>query len=130
MAPPREIALLTAANLISDAPDRRADAHLFDIQLDILRQGLAPHGIALSPVRWMDPGIDWSRFAAVLVNCAWDYQDNHEGFLSTLDRIVALGIPVFNDPAIIRWNIRKTYLKEFEAKGVATIPTLWRDAPT
>lgn len=37
-----EIALLTAANLVSDAPDRRADAHLFDIQLDILRHGFAP----------------------------------------------------------------------------------------
>lgn len=123
------VALLISANLASNAPDRRADAHLFDVQLDILRQGLAPHGLTLTPVRWMDP-IDWNRFAAVLVNCAWDYQDNHEAFLATLDHIASLGIPVFNDPATIRWNIRKTYLKEFEAKGVATIPTLWRDAPT
>ena len=50
-----EIALLTAANLVSDAPDRRADAHLFDLQLDILRQGLSPHGLTLTPVRWIDP---------------------------------------------------------------------------
>ncbi|MEQ1784144.1 MAG: hypothetical protein ABMA14_22535, partial [Hyphomonadaceae bacterium] len=126
----REIALLTAANLMSGAPDRRLDAHLFDVQVTILRGGLAPHGFTLTPVRWTDPGQDWKRFAAVLVNCAWDYQDNHEDFLSTLDCIAGLGVPVFNDPAIIRWNIRKTYLKEFEAKGVATIPTLWRDAPT
>ena len=126
----REIALLTAANLMSGAPDRRLDAHLFDVQFAILRDGLAPHGLALTPVRWMDPGQDWNRFTAVMVNCAWDYQDDHEVFLSTLDHVAAMGIPVFNDPAIIRWNIRKTYLKEFEAKGVATIPTLWCDAPT
>ncbi len=124
-----EIALLTAANLVSDAPDRRADAHLFDIQLDILRHGFAPHGLTLTPVRWIDAQ-DWARFGAVLVNSAWDYQDRHEDFLATLDRISALGVPVFNDPATVRWNIRKTYLREFEARGVPVIPTLWPEAPT
>lgn len=124
-----EIALLTAANLVSDAPDRRADAHLFDIQLDILRGGFAPHGLTLTPVRWIDP-IAWTRFGAVLVNSAWDYQDRHEDFLATLDRIAALGVPVFNDPGAVRWNIRKTYLRELEARGVPVIPTLWPEAPT
>ncbi len=126
----REIALLTAANLMSGAPDRRLDAHLFDVQFRILSDGLAPHGFALTPVRWIDPALDWKRFAAVLVNCAWDYQDNHDGFLSTLDHIAAMGIPVFNDPATIRWNIRKTYLRDLEAKGVPIISTLWLEAPT
>lgn len=124
-----EIALLTAANLVSDAPDRRADAHLFDVQLDILRRGFAPHGLDLTPVRWIDP-LDWKRFGAVLVNCAWDYQDRHEDFLATLDQIAGLGIPVFNDPATVRWNIRKTYLREFEQRGVPVIPTLWPEEPT
>jgi glutathione synthase/RimK-type ligase-like ATP-grasp enzyme len=130
MPAPREIALLTAANLVSDAPDRRADARLFDTQLDVLRRGLAPHHFTLTPVRWMDRAIDWTRYAAVLVNSAWDYQDNHEAFLTTLDRIADMGIPVFNDPATVRWNIRKTYLREMEAKGVPIIPTAWPEAPT
>jgi glutathione synthase/RimK-type ligase-like ATP-grasp enzyme len=125
----REIALITAADLVSDAPDRRADAYLFDIQLDILRRGLAPHDFTLTPARWVDEGTDWTRFVAVLANCAWDYQDRHEDFLATLDRIAALGVPVFNDPATIRWNIRKTYLREIEAKGVPVIPTLWPETP-
>ncbi len=126
----REIALLTAANLMPDAPDRRADARLLDIQLEILRAGLAPHGFILTPVRWMDPGRDWKRFAAVLVNCAWDYQDHHEAFLVTLDHIAGMGISVFNDPDTVRWNIRKTYLREMESKGVPIIPTLWPEVPT
>ena len=126
----REIALLTAGNLVSGAPDRRSDAYLFDIQLDILRKGFAPEGLELTPVRWADPAMDWARFAAVLVNCAWDYQDRHEEFLATLDRIAALGVAVFNDPKTVRWNIRKTYLREFEAKGIAVIPTLWPEAPS
>ena len=37
----------------------------------------------------------------------------------------ALGVPVFNSPAMVRWNIRKTYLRDFEARGVPIIPTLW-----
>lgn len=125
-----EIALLTAANLVSDAPDRRADAYLFDMQLDVLRHGFAPHGLTLTPACWSDPSVDWRRYGAVLVHCAWDYQDRHEAFLAALDRIAGLGVPVFNDPATVRWNIRKTYLREFEARGVPVIPTLWPDAPT
>jgi len=125
-----EIALLTAANLVSDAIDRRSDAYLFDVQLEILRAGFAPEGLELTPVKWIDPATDWTRYGAVLVNCAWDYQDRHEEFLATLDRIAGLGVPVFNDPATVRWNIRKTYLQEIEAKGIPVIPTLWPEAPT
>lgn len=124
------IALLIAANIASDAPDRRADAHLFDIQLDILRKGFAPHGLEIEIVRWAQPGTDWKRYGAVLVNCAWDYQDNHEHFLATLDHIASLSVPVFNSPEVVRWNIRKTYLQEFEARGVPVIPTLWPEHPT
>ena len=124
------IALLIAANIASDAPDRRADAHLYDLQLDILRNGFAPEGLTVEPVRWTASGVDWRRFRAVLVHCAWDYQDNHEGFLAKLDEIAALGVPVFNSPATVRWNIRKTYLREFETRGVPIIPTLWPEHPT
>jgi glutathione synthase/RimK-type ligase-like ATP-grasp enzyme len=123
------IALLTAGNLMSDAPDRRSDAHLFDIQLDALRQGFAGEGFELRPARWSDPDTDWRTFAGVLIACAWDYQDRHEAFVSALERIRALGTPVFNEPDTVRWNIRKTYLRELQQKGVAVIPTLWPDAP-
>ena len=123
------IALLTAGNLMSDAPDRRSDAHLFDIQLDALRLGFAGEGFELRPARWRDPDTDWRTFAGVLIACAWDYQDRHEAFVSALERIRALGTPVFNEPDTVRWNIRKTYLRELQQKGVAVIPTLWPDAP-
>lgn len=123
------IALMIAANVASDAPDRRADADLFDIQLEVLRKGFAPEGLTIEPMRWVWPGIDWKRFGGVMVNCAWDYQDRHEDFLATLDRIAALGVPVFNSPDVVRWNIRKTYLRDFEARGVPIIPTLWPEHP-
>jgi glutathione synthase/RimK-type ligase-like ATP-grasp enzyme len=123
------IALLIAENIASDAPDRRADAQLYDLQLDVLRNGFAPQRLAIEPVRWTAPGADWKRFGAVLVHCAWDYQDRPEDFLATLDRIAGLGVPVFNSPATVQWNIRKTYLRDFEALGVPIIPTLWPEQP-
>jgi len=125
-----EIALLIAENLASTAPDRRSDADRFDFQLNILQQGFSPHGLSLDAYRWNDPAIDWSAFGAVLVNCAWDYQDDHEKFLHKLDEIAELGVPIFNSPEMVRWNIRKTYLRELEKLGVPVIPTLWPEAPT
>jgi glutathione synthase/RimK-type ligase-like ATP-grasp enzyme len=124
------IALLIAANIASGAPDRRADAHLYDTQLDTLRRGFAPERLIIEPVRWAEAQIDWTRFGAVLVHCAWDYQDRHEQLLATLDSIAALGVPVFNSPASVRWNIRKTYLREMESRGIPIIPTLWPERPT
>lgn len=124
------IALLIAENIASTAPDRRADAYLYDFQLDVLRKGFAPEGFSVEPVSWTGMDVDWKRFGAVLVHCAWDYQDNHEAFLATLDRIAALGVPVFNSPAMVRWNIRKTYLRDFETKGVPVIPTTWPEEPS
>jgi glutathione synthase/RimK-type ligase-like ATP-grasp enzyme len=122
------IALLIAENVAPDAPDRRADAYLFDIQVDILRKGFAPEGLAIETVLWAESH-DWTRFCAVLVFCAWDYQDRHGDFLARLDHIAALGVPVFNSPATVRWNIRKTYLRDLEERGVPIIPTLWPERP-
>ena len=31
-------------------------------------------------------------------------------------------MPVFNTPELVRWNIRKTYLRDFESRGVPIIP--------
>src|SRR5262249_12357961 len=65
-----------------------------------------------------------------LVMCAWDYQDQAPQFLALLDRLAASGVKVFNPVDVVKWNIRKTYLGDFEQWGVPIIPTLWPEAPT
>src|SRR5689334_19295180 len=95
------IAQLIAANVAPDAPDRRADAYLFDIQLEILRKGFAPEGLTIEPVLWANARTDWRRFAAVLVNCAWDYQDRWQDFLANIESAAAQGVPVFNPPELV-----------------------------
>ena len=125
-----EIALLTAANLVSDAPDRRADAHLFDIQLDILRGGLAPHGFTLTPVRWIDPvGLEAVRRRAGQLRLG--LSGPSRGFprharphrrprRSRLQR--SRHRPLEHPQDLPRASSKPT--------GVPVIPTLWPEAPT
>jgi len=72
---------------------------------------------------WNDPEVEWSAFDAVLIRTIWDYFKQHAGFLAWLDRLDALGIPTFNDSALLRWNSDKRYLLELARHGVAIIPT-------
>ncbi len=123
------IALLIAANIASNAPDRRADAHLYDIQLDILRRGFRP-ARAHDRARPLD-GADGLE---ALRRASWS---TARGTIRTVTRASLRrwiasrrsASPCFNSPATVRWNIRKTYLREFEARGVPIIPTLWPEQP-
>ncbi|WP_369026028.1 RimK family alpha-L-glutamate ligase [Qipengyuania sp. RANM35] len=63
----------------------------------------------------------------VLLGSSWDYQDHPQEFLARIDTLVARGIAVHNPPEVVRWNLDKGYLRELAARGVSTIPTLWRD---
>lgn len=58
---------------------------------------------------WSDPAVDWSSFSHLLIKSTWDYFDFYPEFLKWMDRIKALGIPVFNDLETIRWNSSKDY---------------------
>jgi glutathione synthase/RimK-type ligase-like ATP-grasp enzyme len=124
----QRIALLTAETETLPAPLRRALDQLLDEEFGDMARPMAELGLRLEPVPWAGEA-DWTDYAAVLVKCAWDYQDRADDFLDTLDAIAGQGVPVFNDPALVRWNIRKTYLDDLAANGVPVVPTLWADAP-
>ncbi|MEP7210603.1 MAG: hypothetical protein ABI740_07175 [Alphaproteobacteria bacterium] len=125
----KRIALLIAQNLASNAPDRRADAYLFDVQRRVMEAAFTPAGLTLEVVRWTEEAMNWGQFDAALVLNCWDYQDRHDAFLERLSEIEAAGVAVFNPLDLVRWNIRKTYLRDFEGRGVPIVPTLWTEAP-
>ncbi|MGH2838209.1 MAG: ATP-grasp domain-containing protein [Thermoleophilaceae bacterium] len=79
-------------------------------------------GDEAEPVIWSDPEVDWSAYDVVLVRTIWDYFERHEEILAWLDRVP---VPLWNPADTLRWNSEKTYLRELEAKGIATIPTAW-----
>lgn len=46
-------------------------------------------------------------------------------FFAWLDKVEGRGVPLFNPAGTIRWNARKTYLRDLESAGVSTVPTEW-----
>jgi glutathione synthase/RimK-type ligase-like ATP-grasp enzyme len=52
-----------------------------------------------------------------IVRSCWDYTDDVDQFLATLDEI-ARRMPLWNPPGTIRWNAHKGYLLELAACGV------------
>lgn len=83
----------------------------------LLEDALTEMGIAHRTVAWSDPDVDWSAFSQVLIKSTWDYFDYYPEFLLWLDRLEALGIPVLNEVATLRWNSSKDYLMEIESRG-------------
>jgi glutathione synthase/RimK-type ligase-like ATP-grasp enzyme len=86
---------------------------------------LARLGIRALPAVWnaAPPG----DADALIVRSVWDYHLHAAEFLAWVERMSATR-PFWNDPALIRWNAHKTYLRDLAGRGVAAVPTLWADA--
>jgi hypothetical protein len=91
----------------------------------ILVRALEHRGIRGTPVVWDGPQSLSAR--ATLIRSAWDYHLRHAQFLAWVERVSA-GRPLWNDPAIVRWNSHKSYLRDLAARGVAAVPTIWMEA--
>lgn len=108
----RRIALLTLEErhgyVIDDA-----------LAVDELRR----RGHAVDEVPWKRTS-GWSDYDGVIVRTTWDYHRQVDAFLAALERIAA-ATPVANPVALVRWNARKTYLRELQSRGVCIVPTVW-----
>jgi len=120
------IAFLTAACMFRDNPEARADAFEYEREIAALQPACAAAGLTLEPVIWDDPDFDPSAFDAAVVGTCWDYMEKPDAFMAALERIDA-ATRLFNPLDLIRWNSRKTYLKDLAARGAPMIPTLWAD---
>jgi hypothetical protein len=114
---------------LADSPERRADAFEHDLMVDSLQAAFAVSGGTVEALAWDDDNVDWSHFDAALIGSTWDYQDRLDEFM---DRLTTIGgnTRLFNSVDQVRWNCRKTYLRELQDKGAPTIATLWLDRPT
>lgn len=86
---------------------------------------LRDRGIDVSFVRWRDQA-DWGAYDMVVIRSPWDYQRHPDDFLTTLAHIEAT-TRLENALQLVRWNVRKTYLRDLAAEGVPVVPTVWRD---
>jgi len=55
----------------------------------------------------------------------WDYHERPAAFDVWLRRVASTGIPLWNPLPLVSWNMRKTYLRDLEAAGLAVVPTVW-----
>lgn len=125
----KRIAYLSSKVTLPGSPDRRSDAFEHDRMMEALRGPFAELGMSVHDVDWASETEDWAKFDAAIIGTAWDYWDAQDAFLKRLAEIEAV-TPMFNSAALVRWNSHKGYLRELEAKGAKTIPTLWLDQVT
>ncbi|MEM1117659.1 MAG: hypothetical protein AAF845_03010 [Bacteroidota bacterium] len=90
---------------------------------------LARLGWSVDDVPWRSLA-DWSRYDLVVIRSPWDYQDDPEAFLDVLAQIDASKARLENPLPVVRWNLRKTYLRDLEAAGVRIVPTVWGEGLT
>ena len=77
------------------------------------------------PAAWDDSAVAWDSYDALVVRSTWNYHRSLDAFRAWIDRVEALGVPLWNPPAILRWNASKTYLRDLAAGGVDAVPTHW-----
>jgi hypothetical protein len=92
---------------------------------DLAHEPLRELGWEVTAVPWSRSGEDWSRFEAVVIRSTWDYHRRLDEFLAVLETIDRSGARLANPLETVRWNVRKTYLRDLEASGLPVVPTLW-----
>ena len=92
---------------------------------ELLAPALASAGINWSAVPWNENGVDWTKFDGILIRSTWDYHEQLDAFLGWIGQIEKAGVLLWNSPDALRWSVNKNYLRDLEAAGVPTIPTVW-----
>ena len=88
---------------------------------------LAALGWQVDTIPWQQPQVEWNAYDAVVIRSTWDYVVDPDAFLDVLGGIERSGTPLFNGLDLVRWNVRKTYLRDLAERGVSVVPTIWRD---
>ena len=104
-----------------------ADPTGFVIDDELAIAPLAKLGWQVDTVPWDARGVRWRDYDLVVIRSTWDYQEQPAQFLAVLAEIEDSGTRLENRLPLVRWNLRKTYLRELAARGVPIAPTLWRD---
>ena len=107
------IALATCRSL----PDWEKD----DLPLDAALRRLGAE--VLQPA-WDEPGFDWAGVDGCLIRTTWDYMERREAYVAWAERVEGV-TRLFNPAAVVRWNTRKTYLRDLESQGVPIAATVW-----
>lgn len=109
------------AYLVMDEPgDYVTDYHLsFDAMAEL--------GWNVDSVSWRNPSHDWNQYNAVYICTPWDYPDDPDLFMTTLEAIENSSAQLINPISLVRWSLAKSYLRDLAERGGAVVPSLWFD---
>lgn len=120
----RRIAYLTGPTF-RGAPNAPGTTHPMDVEnLALLRAAGAELGLTFDVVFWNEATLGQQGYDLAVIRTCWDYHEQSAQFIATLEAHERAGLPVLNAPDVVRWNSRKTYLKEL---GPSAIETVWAD---
>lgn len=106
-----DITLVTYSELLELFPDDQP-----------LLAALRAAGLDCRAVAWDDPDFDWRSTRLAFLRSPWDYYRRADEFLAWIDR-VERETTLLNPASIVRWNLHKGYLLDFERRGVPVVPT-------
>lgn len=93
-------------------------------------KALAQEGVTVEAVPWNSSTARWEQYALVILRSCWDYHRVPARFLDWVTRLEALGVPLWNPAALVRWNADKRYLRDLASRGIPIIPTVWLESRT
>jgi glutathione synthase/RimK-type ligase-like ATP-grasp enzyme len=91
-----------------------------------LADALERRGWRAEAAQWNGPFAPFARASAVVIRSTWDYHVALDEYRAWLDRLDATH--TFNAPALVQWNLEKTYLHDLAARGVRVPPSVVVDA--
>ncbi len=97
---------------------------------ELLLEPMQRYGWQVQTVSWRAQNVDWNAFDIVIIRSCWDYQDEPEQFLAVLETIEQSSARLENPLKVVRWNLKKYYLRDLQTKGIPTVPTVWLDGLT
>ncbi len=114
----RRIGLVTCRGLPEPDPDQ-----------ELLIAALIEAGAEPGLLAWDDPEARPASFDVCVLRSCWNYMERPAAFEEWLSRAAAES-SLWNPLPILRWNLRKTYLRQLERQGIPTIPTRWVERGT
>lgn len=108
------VALVTCAAHPDLSPDDR-----------VVAQALSAAGMRPVAERWDAPAGDWEDYQAVVIRSCWDYHHRPGEFQAWVNEMETRAVPLLNPAPTVRWNLRKTYLRDLADAGAEVAPTEW-----
>ncbi|MEN9561557.1 MAG: hypothetical protein RIQ56_830 [Candidatus Parcubacteria bacterium] len=88
-----------------------------------LKRALENEGYTVRITVWGE-SLPSQECRALVIRETWNYHHQPDNFLRWVSEVERDGILLLNSAALVRWNMRKTYLLEVAKAGIPVVPSL------